>query len=143
MAYVDLWTYGDQANDNHGMSGTDTAGTTLYQGDRKIADNPWSGCSEFTLLPEEATHRLRNESTRSGFSDLSTGISVGWTFRSSWVSYDDGTTWQPAPLLREGGQWLALLCHPAQGALVSFKATAGDRKGNTVGQTIIRGRGPA
>ncbi|MFF1613752.1 S8 family serine peptidase [Amycolatopsis sp. NPDC058278] len=54
------------------------------------------------------------------------------------VSYDDGKTWLPAPLLRTGDHWLAQLWHPAQGAFVSFKATAADRKGNTVAQTIIR-----
>ncbi|MEO6082656.1 MAG: S8 family peptidase [Umezawaea sp.] len=192
VAHVNLWTYGDQSNDHYGMSGTDTAGTTLYQGDRKIAENPWSGYNEFTLPPEEATYRLHNESTRSGFSDLSTRISADWTFRSSRVegagtqpiplmavrfaprlddhnrapagtvfpvpvrvqhtdphgevatltvrvSYNDGTTWQVVPLVRDRGQWLALLRHPANGAFVSFKATAGDRKGNTVSQTIIRG----
>ncbi|MEU4248882.1 hypothetical protein AB0F15_15875 [Amycolatopsis sp. NPDC026612] len=54
------------------------------------------------------------------------------------VSYDDGTTWRPAPLLPAGDHWLARLWHPAVGGFVSFKATAADRNGNTVDQTIIR-----
>ncbi len=51
------------------------------------------------------------------------------------VSYDDGKTWRPAPLLRTGDHWLARLWHPAAGGFVSFKATAADRNGNTVAQT--------
>lgn len=54
------------------------------------------------------------------------------------VSYDDGTTWLPAPLLRAGDHWLARLQHPAQAAFVSLNATAADRNGNTVAQKIVR-----
>ncbi|MGW3966965.1 S8 family serine peptidase [Amycolatopsis sp. NPDC005003] len=55
------------------------------------------------------------------------------------VSYDDGGTWQPVPVQRGDGQWLAGLRHPAGAAFVSLRATATDSVGNTVDQTIIRG----
>jgi hypothetical protein len=55
------------------------------------------------------------------------------------VSYDDGGTWQAAPVRRGDGQWYASLRHPAGATFVSFSATATDGAGNTVDQTIIRG----
>jgi hypothetical protein len=50
------------------------------------------------------------------------------------VSYDDGKTWQKAPVV--GGA--ARVVHPATGGFVSLRANATDSKGNTVEQTIIR-----
>lgn len=49
------------------------------------------------------------------------------------VSYDQGTTWQTAPLV--GGY--ALLYHPADATSESLGATAGDHAGNSVDQTVI------
>jgi subtilisin family serine protease len=53
------------------------------------------------------------------------------------VSYDDGRTWQAAPLTRTGGRWLAALRHPSGPGFVSLRATATDHAGNTVDQMII------
>jgi hypothetical protein len=53
------------------------------------------------------------------------------------VSYDDGTTWQPAPLHPDGAGWTATVNHPTGGGFVSLKADATDSAGNTVEQTII------
>ncbi|NUP66507.1 MAG: S8 family serine peptidase [Nonomuraea sp.] len=51
------------------------------------------------------------------------------------VSYDDGATWKPAPLVPDGkGRWTTAV----RAGTLSLKATAADDKGNTVSQEIIR-----
>ncbi|QQQ73510.1 S8 family serine peptidase [Saccharothrix sp. 6-C] len=57
------------------------------------------------------------------------------------VSFDDGTTWRPAPLVKVGQRWLAAVVHPAGAKFVSLKAQARDAAGNAVDQTIIRAYG--
>lgn len=56
------------------------------------------------------------------------------------VSYDDGTTWTPAPVLRLPGSDRALtaLRHPRTPGFVSLRAHAADARGNRVTQTMIR-----
>ncbi|MFE2751664.1 S8 family serine peptidase [Actinosynnema sp. NPDC059335] len=54
------------------------------------------------------------------------------------VSYDDGASWRPVPLVKVGQRWLAAVAHPAGAAFVSLKAQARDAAGNSVDQTIIR-----
>lgn len=51
------------------------------------------------------------------------------------VSYDEGTTWQKADVVLN---LAVLLRHPAGAESVSLRATATDRGGNTVTQTVIR-----
>jgi hypothetical protein len=51
------------------------------------------------------------------------------------VSYDEGKTWQRVPVT---SKLEAKLKHPAGATSVSFRASATDRDGNTVKQTIIR-----
>ncbi|MGW2288246.1 S8 family serine peptidase [Streptomyces phaeochromogenes] len=51
------------------------------------------------------------------------------------VSYDEGTTWQPAKAV--GGTHLSLK-HPAEAGSVSLRAKLTDRSGNTLVQTIER-----
>ncbi|MGW3463614.1 S8 family serine peptidase [Streptomyces olivaceoviridis] len=51
------------------------------------------------------------------------------------VSYDDGTTWQPAKVV--GGTHLSLQ-HPAKAGSVSLRARLTDRQGNMLVQTIER-----
>ncbi|WP_290052376.1 S8 family peptidase [Amycolatopsis solani] len=53
------------------------------------------------------------------------------------TSTDDGRTWQPAPVLRTGDHWTVAVRNPAAG-FVSLRASAGDDRGNTVRQTVIR-----
>ncbi|WP_253835419.1 S8 family serine peptidase [Actinokineospora globicatena] len=57
------------------------------------------------------------------------------------VSYDDGATWRPAPVVANGDKSFALLYHPAGAKFVSLKATAKAVDGATVDQTIIRAYG--
>jgi len=54
------------------------------------------------------------------------------------ASYDGGQTWRRAIVLRLGDFALALVHHPRQpGGTVSLRATAADRNGNTLEQTIL------
>jgi hypothetical protein len=53
------------------------------------------------------------------------------------VSYDDGRTWKPATVARDGAAWTVSVTHPAKG-YVSLRAQAADAAGNTVEQTVIR-----
>jgi hypothetical protein len=51
------------------------------------------------------------------------------------VSYDEGKTWRPAPVLLKS---VAVLANPKGAQSVSLRASATDREGNTVKQTVIR-----
>jgi subtilisin family serine protease len=54
------------------------------------------------------------------------------------VSYDAGETWQRALVVRLGDVALVLIRHPRQGGgTVSLRATAADKSGNTLEQTIL------
>ena len=55
------------------------------------------------------------------------------------VSYDDGATWRPTPLVTAvNGKSYTILTHPKGAKFVSLKASAADANGNTVDQTVIR-----
>jgi len=54
------------------------------------------------------------------------------------VSYDDGATWQPVPVIRPGSEGLVLLRHPDGPGFVSLRATATDSAGGATEVTIIR-----
>ncbi|NGY65908.1 S8 family serine peptidase [Lentzea sp. NEAU-D13] len=54
------------------------------------------------------------------------------------VSYDDGGTWSPAPVLRDRAQWTVLVHHPAGAKFVSLRSAVKDADGNRQSQTIIR-----
>jgi Subtilisin-like serine proteases len=54
------------------------------------------------------------------------------------VSYDDGRTWERARVVAVGGTGVVLLRHPEEAGYVSLRATATDRAGNSVRQTVIR-----
>ena len=53
------------------------------------------------------------------------------------VSYDGGATWSPADVKRLGEEWSAQVKHPPRPGTVSLRATATDRSGNEVMETII------
>ncbi|MEU7901167.1 S8 family serine peptidase [Nonomuraea sp. NPDC049152] len=53
------------------------------------------------------------------------------------VSTDDGATWRAVPVVRTGKGWIALVTNPHAGH-VSLRATADDRSGAGVVQTITR-----
>jgi hypothetical protein len=54
------------------------------------------------------------------------------------VSYDDGATWQAAPLVFAGDRGLAFVAHPSTPGLVTLRAHAQDLDGNAVTQTVTR-----
>jgi subtilisin family serine protease len=54
------------------------------------------------------------------------------------VSYDDGRTWRRATVVAVGGTGVVLLRHPKGADFVSLRATATDRAGTSVRQTVIR-----
>ncbi|GGP75390.1 S8 family serine peptidase [Saccharothrix coeruleofusca] len=53
------------------------------------------------------------------------------------VSFDDGGTWAPVPLSRDGERWTATVTNPDSG-FASLRAKAADTEGNAVEQTVIR-----
>ncbi|WP_427887819.1 S8 family serine peptidase [Kribbella sp. GL6] len=54
------------------------------------------------------------------------------------VSYDDGASWQAAPLSRAGAGWYADVRLPKGASYLSLRATATDDAGNAVRQEVIR-----
>ncbi|HEX6357427.1 S8 family serine peptidase [Actinophytocola sp.] len=64
-----------------------------------------------------------------------TGASVRPKRLSVEVSYDEGKSWQRVPVVLNAS---AVLQHPAGAPSVSLRASATDRDGNTVTQTVIR-----
>ena len=54
------------------------------------------------------------------------------------VSYDDGKTWQRAAVRGAGDQRVATVQHPRGAGFVSLRASATDRRGNSVVETVIR-----
>ncbi|MFC6016309.1 S8 family serine peptidase [Plantactinospora solaniradicis] len=54
------------------------------------------------------------------------------------VSYDDGATWRKATVVAVNGVGAVHVKHPKKSGFVSLRATAKDRSGNTVRQTVIR-----
>ncbi|WP_037263574.1 S8 family serine peptidase [Kibdelosporangium aridum] len=59
------------------------------------------------------------------------------SLRAVEVSTDDGTTWRNAPVVKVNGSYWTVVQNPASG-FVSLRASASDRDGNSVNQTVIR-----
>ncbi|MFI9598465.1 S8 family serine peptidase [Streptomyces sp. NPDC052043] len=57
------------------------------------------------------------------------------------VSYDEGVTWRPVPLTGGHGSWRGTLSVPRGAAFVSLRATAGDDRGSSVRQEVVRAVG--
>jgi hypothetical protein len=57
------------------------------------------------------------------------------------VSYDDGATWTPVAIDRDGNRATAELTHPEDAEFVSVRFTAADEAGNTVSHSTIRSYG--
>jgi hypothetical protein len=57
------------------------------------------------------------------------------------VSYDDGATWEPVAIDRDGNRATAELTHPEGAAFVSVRFSAADEAGNTVTHSTIRSYG--
>ncbi|KRF17653.1 hypothetical protein ASG90_04615 [Nocardioides sp. Soil797] len=60
----------------------------------------------------------------------------------TWVSYDDGSTWQELALKHSSHEaWSARVAHPRSADHVSLRVRATDRRGNSVDQTVLRAYG--
>jgi len=172
----------------------DSGRTALYRNGELVAENVGAyGLLRAKMPVDEAAYRLETELDRASFAEVSTKVSVAWTFRSRHeavslpvalpllavryspaldagyaapagrpfpipirvehqpgstggritglavqVSYDDGATWQPAPVRGGGQNWSASVTHPAGAGHVSLRATATDSNGGKVEQTILR-----
>ncbi|GAA0584176.1 S8 family serine peptidase [Kribbella sandramycini] len=57
------------------------------------------------------------------------------------VSFDDGTTWQPLRVQRDGSDWWATVTPPAGTTFVALHAVARTGDGTAVDQTVIRSYG--
>ncbi|GAA2965995.1 S8 family serine peptidase [Actinokineospora diospyrosa] len=75
------------------------------------------------------------------YGQRSGGDNAGISTLTLQVSYDDGATWRPTPVIANGGKWFALLHHPASAKYVSLKTSAKAVDGATVDQTVIRAYG--
>ncbi len=53
------------------------------------------------------------------------------------VSFDDGKTWQPLRVSKKHDRWVAIVRNPGVAGYASLRATAVDRAGHTVKQTVI------
>ena len=113
---------------------TKVSGTWTFQGDRD------KGVSQYPVAAVRFTPTLDdNGAVGTGFFLLPVSVEnqAGTTsqqrLRSVQVSYDQGTTWRTAPII----SGYALLYHPVGAKSVSLRATAADRAGNSVDQTII------
>lgn len=53
-------------------------------------------------------------------------------------SYDDGATWQTAPVTRHGAEWSARVKNPGERGYVSLRGHVVNQAGNTVTSTVIR-----
>ncbi|WP_112246317.1 S8 family serine peptidase [Kribbella monticola] len=54
------------------------------------------------------------------------------------VSYDEGKSWQSAPVRRHGVAWQVKVTPPVGTAYVSLRAQSADRAGNTIDQTVLK-----
>ncbi|MCE7002382.1 S8 family serine peptidase [Kibdelosporangium philippinense] len=113
---------------------TKVAGTWTFQGDSStgVAQHPASAI-RFTPKLDENAAAPRGLFLLPVTVENQPGTTSKQRLQTVQVSYDKGTTWQNAPLI--GGY--AMLHHPADAKSVSLRATAADRAGNSVDQTII------
>jgi subtilisin family serine protease len=181
--------YGDEAG-NAGQSVLSSARFELYRDGSLVASSDQPG-GDAEVPAQDAEYRAVVSTTRPADAfDVSTAVSVEWTFRSAFVdeesvvaqpvsairftptldeddlapagrpflvpvwlqhngtgaadrphtlsvevSYDEGKTWAAADTFMN---MVAVLRHPADAESVSLRATATDRDGNSVTETVIR-----
>jgi subtilisin family serine protease len=82
------------ADGHAGFALTDTSSTALYR-DGTLVSQTTDPFATFTVPADEASYRLVSDATRSGYTDLTTGVHVEWTFNSAHTP-DDAFT--PLPL---------------------------------------------
>jgi subtilisin family serine protease len=83
---VAIPTFTDQAANHYGHSQVDSGRTELYRDGVKLAESAMDGGLGATVPPEPGTYRLHTEAVRTSYSELSTTVTVDWTFRSQHVT---------------------------------------------------------
>ncbi len=97
---------------------------------------------DYTLPTDEAGRAARDATFVVTPLHLSGGPRAALHTRKVEVSYDDGATWTTAGLSGRGnGRVSAVLEAPAGARYVSLRVYAGDSRGNTVTQTVVRAAG--
>ncbi|MEU9848754.1 S8 family serine peptidase [Streptomyces sp. NPDC047985] len=91
------------------------------------------------LAPVDANNRTaRTRHTLTARVERQAGAAAAGTKRLTvQVSFDDGATWQDAPVTSDGTSHRVTIT-PGSGSFVSLKATAHDADGGTVEQTVLR-----
>ncbi|MBP2471955.1 subtilisin family serine protease [Crossiella equi] len=113
---------------------TKVSGTWTFQADRTegVSQHP-AAAVRFTPALDDAGTAPKGLFRLPVSVDNQAGTNSVQRLRGVQVSYDQGATWRNAPVL--AGH--ALLDHPANAKSVSLRASAADRAGNSVEQTII------
>ncbi|MEV4317491.1 S8 family serine peptidase [Actinocrispum sp. NPDC049592] len=75
----------DQGKGRYGYS-MNTGSTSLYRNDKLVGTQPYDGSGVFNVEPGPASFRLHTEATRD--LNVSTKVSVDWTFKSDTVTGD-------------------------------------------------------
>ncbi len=94
--HVDAPLFGD-GHGSRGRSVTTAAATRLYRNGNLVGEVPSAGVADFAVPGGAAAYRLEVEASRPAAFDLSTRVSVAWTFRSSTTT---STTRLPVATIR-------------------------------------------
>jgi hypothetical protein len=111
------WTFSSA----HAAEGIDPLGVSALRFHPRLDDAGTAPAGQKFAVP---VLLQRND----GATELPRGLTVE-------ASFDEGKTWQRVPVLL---RTVAVIDHPAGAESVSLRASARDRAGNTVKQTIIR-----
>ena len=120
-----------------GGSVTDAGRTALYRNGKLVGESEEYGWGQFEVPPGTANYRLETSAKRS-FTDLSTEVSVAWTFRSGHVRGDKYAR-LPVSVVRFAPELDARNAAPANRAFVipiEVQRQAGAPKGRTTSLTV-------
>ncbi|WP_121708959.1 hypothetical protein [Streptomyces sp. E5N91] len=99
---------------------------------------------DYTLPTDEDGRAARDATLLVTPLHLTGGPRAALRTRKVELSYDDGATWTTAGLgSRGGGRVATVLNAPASARYVTLRVHAGDSRGNTVTQTVVRAAGIA
>ncbi|MFJ7495126.1 hypothetical protein ACIQZB_28795 [Streptomyces sp. NPDC097727] len=97
---------------------------------------------DYTLPTDQDGHAARDATLLVTPSHLTGGPRAALHTRKVEVSYDDGATWTTARLGGRGNGAVGVaLRAPAGARYLSLRVHAGDRRGDTVTQTVVRAAG--
>ncbi len=79
----------------------------------------------------------RADRLKPGLAGSGSGVKTGIKSLGLDVSTDDGVTWVPAQVTREGDRWKVVVTNPS-GGFVSVRANVADAERNTAAETLLR-----